>query len=238
MGTHAELLAQPDGLYRRLCERQFGDPSPPGRRRRVARDRSALPGEVHHPQGRSSRQPGMQRRNGKGQDFDRRDQVRTSRRRARLPRSVGSRPGSCRPYRWWIALGLVGLLAQSLLVLPIPLLQGRVVDSLVPLVERPRHRGPAESAAAARVIARRAGRAVACLLARLALAWWVAAMMGRISQEVVVALRAALHGKFMRLPMSYFDAQQTGKLMARVTERRRLDPRLPQRAASCNWSTT
>ncbi|MEJ7680204.1 MAG: ATP-binding cassette domain-containing protein [Segetibacter sp.] len=35
-GTHAQLLAQPDGLYRRLCERQFGDPSPSGRGRRVA----------------------------------------------------------------------------------------------------------------------------------------------------------------------------------------------------------
>jgi len=33
-------------------------------------------------------------------------------------------------------------------------------------------------------------------------------MMGRISQEVVVALRGALHRKLMRLPMAYFDAQQ------------------------------
>ncbi len=122
-----------------------------------------------------------------------------------------------RPYRWSIALGLVGLLAQSLLVLPIPLLQGRVVDCLVPLVERPGARSTAQSAAAARVILGALAATVTCLLARSALAWWVAAMMGRISQEVVVAMRAALHGKFMKLPMSYFDAQQTGKLMARVT---------------------
>ena len=53
--------------------------------------------------------------------------------------------------------------------------------------------------------------------ARTLLAWRVAAMMGRISQEVVVALRGALHRKLMRLPMAYFDAQQTGRLMARVT---------------------
>ena len=122
-----------------------------------------------------------------------------------------------RPYRWSIALGLVGLLAQSLLVLPIPLLQGRVVDSLVPLVERPGARGAAESAAVARVILGALAVTVACLLARSTLSWRVAVMMGRISQEVVFTLRAALHGKFMRLPMSYFDAQQTGKLMARVT---------------------
>ena len=33
-------------------------------------------------------------------------------------------------------------------------------------------------------------------------------MMGRISQEVVVALRGALHRKLMRLPMAYFDASK------------------------------
>ena len=42
-------------------------------------------------------------------------------------------------------------------------------------------------------------------------------MMGRISQEVVVAMRGALHRKLMRLPMAYFDSQQTGRIMARVT---------------------
>ena len=42
-------------------------------------------------------------------------------------------------------------------------------------------------------------------------------MMGRISQEVVVAMRGALHRKLMRLPMAYFDSQQTGRMMARVT---------------------
>jgi ABC-type multidrug transport system fused ATPase/permease subunit len=53
--------------------------------------------------------------------------------------------------------------------------------------------------------------------ARALVAWRVAAMMGRVSQEVVVELRGSLHRKLMRLPMAYFDAQQTGRLMARVT---------------------
>jgi ABC-type bacteriocin/lantibiotic exporter with double-glycine peptidase domain len=51
----------------------------------------------------------------------------------------------------------------------------------------------------------------------MGLAWRIASVMGRISQEVVVALRGALHRKLMRLPMAFFDAQQTGRLMARVT---------------------
>src|SRR5215470_12814531 len=36
-----------------------------------------------------------------------------------------------RPYRGAIALGLLGLLLQSVLLLPVPLLQGWVVDRLV-----------------------------------------------------------------------------------------------------------
>src|SRR5688572_2443721 len=92
-----------------------------------------------------------------------------------------------RPYRWSIALGLVGLFAQSLLVLPIPLFQGRVVDRLVPWIERTGSMGAAESSAVARVILGALAASVACHLARLTVAWRVAAMMGRISQEVVVA---------------------------------------------------
>jgi ABC-type multidrug transport system fused ATPase/permease subunit len=127
------------------------------------------------------------------------------------------------PYRGAITLGLVGLLLQSVLLLPIPLLQGWVVDRLVDYC---RASAPGASAVAAAEGARSAAtRAIVLSLVatiglhgiRTLLAWRVAAMMGRISQEVVVALRGALHRKLMRLPMAYFDAQQTGRLMARVT---------------------
>jgi ABC-type multidrug transport system fused ATPase/permease subunit len=139
-----------------------------------------------------------------------------------------------RPYRGMIVLGLLGLLIQSLLLLPIPLLQGWVVDRLVahcrvdgrPLLSEspsmaisaaaPASSGPSRSSIL-RAIAAALAATIALLAARTILAWRIAAMMGRISQEVVVALRGALHRKLMRLPMAYFDAQQTGRLMARVT---------------------
>ncbi len=139
-----------------------------------------------------------------------------------------------RPYRSMILLGLLGLLIQSLMLLPIPLLQGWVVDRLVaycqvdrrPLLSEspsttistaaPASVGPPRSSIM-RAIAAALAATVALLGARTILAWRIAAMMGRISQEVVVALRGALHRKLMRLPMAYFDAQQTGRLMARVT---------------------
>ena len=129
-----------------------------------------------------------------------------------------------RPYRWAIGLGLLGLLVQSILVLPVPLLQGWVVDKLVALAAESDHAATglvtaplADLMAITRAIGLALGATVALHLVRSMISWWTAAMMGRISQEVVVAMRGALHRKLMRLPMAYFDGQQTGRIMARVT---------------------
>jgi ABC-type multidrug transport system fused ATPase/permease subunit len=144
-----------------------------------------------------------------------------------------------RPYRGAIMLGLLGLFVQSLFLLPVPLLQGWVLDKLVAAVRVEEAASPAETSpksaragaekspyaptirasrsSIARAILLALAVTIALHLARGVVAWKVAAMMGRISQEVVVELRGALHRKLMRLPMAYFDAQQTGRLMARVT---------------------
>jgi ABC-type multidrug transport system fused ATPase/permease subunit len=121
-----------------------------------------------------------------------------------------------RPYRATIVLGLIGLLVQSLLLLPLPLLQGWVVDHLVAFTS---DGGSAtvDRSAVGRAIGLALGATVLLQLARSALSWWTSDTMGQISQEWVVAIRSALHRKLMRLPMAYFDAQQTGRLMARVT---------------------
>jgi ABC-type multidrug transport system fused ATPase/permease subunit len=122
-----------------------------------------------------------------------------------------------RPYRGTFLLALLGLLGQSALLLPIPVLQGRVVDRLVALAGVPGGASAAARADAGRFLGLAVAVMVACHLGRAVLSWWVSDTMGRISQEVVVALRSALHRKLLRLPMAYFDAQQTGRLMARVT---------------------
>jgi ABC-type multidrug transport system fused ATPase/permease subunit len=130
-----------------------------------------------------------------------------------------------RPYRGKILLGLLGLVVQSIFLLPIPLLQGWVVDCLVEYFRaadnatRSVHQAVNSPERSSVVWA--IGFALAATIGlhsvRAIMAWKIAAMMGRISQEVVVALRGALHRKLMRLPMAYFDSQQTGRLMARVT---------------------
>jgi ABC-type multidrug transport system fused ATPase/permease subunit len=54
-------------------------------------------------------------------------------------------------------------------------------------------------------------------VARTALIWRNASAMGRIALEVVRDLTGALHSKLQRLPISYYDQEQTGRLMARIT---------------------
>lgn len=124
-----------------------------------------------------------------------------------------------KPYRGWLLLGLVGMLVQSLLMLPVPLLQGRVLDRLVALFEQSSSHAIAapDAASAFRLIVLVLAVTVACHLTRMGLAWGVGAMMAGVSQEVIVALTDALHRKLQRLPMSYFDRQQTGRIMARLT---------------------
>src|SRR3954452_9398174 len=71
-----------------------------------------------------------------------------------------------RPYRPVVALALAGLLVQSLLVLPVPLLQGWVLNQLV---AHARGASPADSPS--RAIALGLGLAAAGHLARMALSW-------------------------------------------------------------------
>lgn len=121
------------------------------------------------------------------------------------------------PHRITVAWAGVGLLLSSALLLPIPVLQGVVIDHLVALARQPSPPTAAEQAQVAHLIAAVFLGSVACYLGRMALSWSVARSIGRASQELVVALRGALQRKFMRLPLAYFDSQQTGRLMARVT---------------------
>src|SRR5262249_26085716 len=70
-----------------------------------------------------------------------------------------------RQYRWLLALALLGLFLQSLLLLPIPVLQGWVLDVLVA--------GSKPAASAVCVIVASLVATVGCHLARMVLAWRV-----------------------------------------------------------------
>ncbi|HEY2158233.1 MAG TPA: ABC transporter ATP-binding protein, partial [Isosphaeraceae bacterium] len=122
-----------------------------------------------------------------------------------------------RPHRAAIALAALGLLAQSLLALPAPLLQGWVVDRLAPLFAGGTFRPPADGGRLGRMIALALAATVAVHLARMVLGWKVAATLSRVALEAVRELTDALHRKLQRRPMGYFDRHQSGQIMARVT---------------------
>jgi ABC-type multidrug transport system fused ATPase/permease subunit len=122
--------------------------------------------------------------------------------------------GFLRPHRAAFALALAGMLAQSALSLPTPLIQGRVVDALVSAV---REGGADQTGPLGRPIALALLAMAACHLGRMVLGWRVAAMTSRVTLEIVRELTDALHRKLQRLDMPYFDRRQTGQIMARLT---------------------
>jgi len=118
-----------------------------------------------------------------------------------------------RPHRRavWFALG--AMLLGSLLLLPVSLLQGWTLDRLI---EGPQGRD-ADSLSLTGVILLSVVTMIGCCLARMVLVWRGQAVMNRVSLEVVRELTDALHRKYQRLPQAYFDREQTGQLMARIT---------------------
>ena len=101
----------------------------------------------------------------------------------------------------------------SLLVLPVSLLQGWLLDHLIAGTQGQ----GGEFASLTAVLLLASGAVIACHLPRMGLVWRGKAMMNRVSLEVVRELTDALHRKYQRLPLAHFDREQTGQLMARIT---------------------
>jgi ABC-type multidrug transport system fused ATPase/permease subunit len=118
-----------------------------------------------------------------------------------------------RQHRPLIFTALVAMLLQSLALLPLPYLQGWVIDRLL---ARSNSESPAAVSLGSLLVAA-AVLPLVCLLTRLALAWLSSGIMNRVSLEFVRALTDSLHRKLQRLPLAYFDKQETGQLMARLT---------------------
>ena len=126
-----------------------------------------------------------------------------------------------------LLLAMAGLLCQAVLNLPIPVLQGLVIDRLIPvfhpgaMADAAVVSGPTGHAGAGAAPAATIGlilaAMIACHVARMALGWKVSAMMSRVTLEVVRELTDTLHRKLQRLGMSYFDREPTGRIMARLT---------------------
>ncbi len=117
-----------------------------------------------------------------------------------------------RPYRGQIGIALLAMLLQSLLLLPLPMLQGRIIDRLVQTAD-----GNNGNISLTWFLTFAALIPLTCVLGRLALSWFSSGRMNHISLQFVRALTDSLHRKLQRLPLAYFDRQETGQLMARLT---------------------
>src|SRR4051812_11579279 len=117
-----------------------------------------------------------------------------------------------RPYRGQIGIALLAMLLQSLLLLPLPMLQGRIIDRLVQTAD-----GNNGNISLIWFLTFAALIPLTCVLGRLALSWFSSGRMNHISLQFVRALTDSLHRKLQRLPLTYFDKQETGQLMARLT---------------------
>jgi ABC-type multidrug transport system fused ATPase/permease subunit len=111
--------------------------------------------------------------------------------------------GFLAPYRRGVAWSFVfgfGAIASTVLI---PYLTGRAIDAV-----RSHHRHALTMLAIA-IVAAGVGRLVLSVARRL--------VAGRVSLAVELDLRNRLYGHLQRLELSFFDRQQTGQLMSRVT---------------------
>src|SRR4051812_23831256 len=103
-----------------------------------------------------------------------------------------------RPHRGAILWALAVVLLGSLLLLPVPLVQGWALDQLV---------SGADSTNQAATVVVAFLFSVFCYLARMGLVWRGNSLMSRVSLEVVRDLTDAIHRKYQRLPLAYFDRE-------------------------------
>src|SRR5436305_2082718 len=112
------------------------------------------------------------------------------------------------PHRRSIFLAGAMLLAQAVLLLPMPFVQGRLLDRLF---------ADAPSSAVLDSL-QLAGCALGALvLLRALFGWGAAAVMTRVSLQVVRELTAAMHRHLQALPLAYFQKRTTGESMTRLT---------------------
>src|SRR5579884_2350165 len=107
-----------------------------------------------------------------------------------------------RPHRRAMFVALAAMFLGSLFLLPVPVVQGWMLDRLLDGMQ-------GDPSTATNLILWTLGIVLACHLGRMLLVWCGQAIMNRVSLEVVRELTDALHRKFQRLPLAYFDGEQT-----------------------------
>jgi ATP-binding cassette subfamily B protein len=125
--------------------------------------------------------------------------------------------GFLRPYkRGLIASWVLASIAMVMTVL-LPYLTGRAVDAIQTGAKDAQLNRTELHAHDRHVLAMLAGAIVIVVLARWVLTYFRRLIAGRLSLGIEYDLRQLLYGHLQRLELGFFDHQQTGQLMSRVT---------------------
>jgi len=125
--------------------------------------------------------------------------------------------GFLRPYRRGVATS-AGLAACAMVMtVLVPHLTGRAVETIHTGAQISRRHDAAVHAHDRHRLLLYAGLILAAVLARWVLTYLRRMIAGRVSLGIEYDLRERLYGHLQRLELGFFDRQQTGQLMSRVT---------------------
>jgi len=110
-------------------------------------------------------------------------------------------------YKWYIVLALFLTVAGNLLGLLGPMLSGRAIDAIE----------PGEGSVIFRTVFFYCGLMLLFYLASSVLSYILSMVMIRLSQRVSYKMRKDVFDKLMSLPVGYFDRQQTGDILSRMS---------------------
>lgn len=113
------------------------------------------------------------------------------------------------PYKWLFIAGLVFLVLSSLSSLAFPVLVGPLVDAADP--------SKSNSSFPLQNINEITLALFGVFVLQAIFSFFRVYLFAKVIQPTMADIRKALYGKFMMLPMSFYDKERTGALMSRIT---------------------
>ncbi len=125
--------------------------------------------------------------------------------------------GFLRPYKRGVIASCVLASAAMVMTVALPYLSGQAVEALQSGAQHTQHHQAAASNHDRHVLELLALAIVAVVLMRWILTYLRRMIAGRVSLGIEYDLRERMYGHLQSLELAFFDRQQTGQLMSRVT---------------------
>lgn len=110
-------------------------------------------------------------------------------------------------FKWMLALAMILTIASNLFALIGPLLSGYAIDAI----------WPGKGLVVFRTVFRYAGLMIVFYLISAVLSYLLSVLMIRLTQRIVRRMREDVFNKLVELPVSYFDKNQAGDIISRIS---------------------